>query len=99
MDTPDRQLVFVPLIGSNSVSDWTTVPHRKAWGLLADNALDILLCLRSNGRPSEDYQAAGDIMIFDAELALVTPITDDDPDVPDAVYTELARRALVREAN
>ncbi len=106
MAASDR-IVFVPLLGSSPVDDFTTVPHAKVWGIYTDRTQSgathgiEILAVDNNGLllGEESVRVGRTLDLFDAEAKHMVDVTDDDPEVPDAVYQAIAVRALnpVRE--
>ena len=86
-----RNLVFVPLIGSQPVEDYSTVPHIKVWGLWDGEQLETLY-MENAGAEQIGVPANG---LFEAERKHIQAIDDGDTTVPDVVYQRLAADTLL----
>lgn len=95
----EQRLMLVLLTGAVPVLDPRAMPHVKAWGLYPvvnnadEDAIDILYC----EGPGDMARYAGPTSLYGAETAHLKPIEPGDTTVPDAVWVELARRALLPE--
>lgn len=92
-----RKAVFAPIFGEQSVADWTTVPHIKAWGIWDDAERQFEVIHMVNQGAATVYIPT---TLFDSEIEHMRDIEDFEVgELPDEVCQRLAVRALtsVRE--
>lgn len=85
------ELVFVPLIGSQPVEDWTKVPHIKVWGLwdAAEQRIQPIY-IENGGAESLRVPTS----LFEAEQAHIQVIEHGVTTVPEEVSVRLAQLAI-----